>query len=101
MKHALLVIAFISMFVAGYCLGYYQRGHIYKERAEVEMALDRLPESLAISAITGSEVGSTHASVELMRPADSVRTNRPIRREWHLTSRWSQPGLALSVPLSR
>jgi hypothetical protein len=68
-------LALVVIFGAGFSLGYFRRGHLYKQSTDVQMALDRLPESSAISAITWSEVGRKYPDVTIRNLSTVASTN--------------------------
>jgi hypothetical protein len=77
MKPTFIALLLVGIFIAGYGFGYYKRGHIYKKSYEVEMAIDNLPEELAISVISGSKIGRKYSQVELGKLTTFHHTNQP------------------------
>jgi hypothetical protein len=76
-KTVSIALLFICVFVAGYALGHYNHKRVYKKSAIVEDALNDLPESLAISVISGSEIARKYPHVELGNLTTFYETNHP------------------------
>ncbi|MEO7300242.1 MAG: hypothetical protein ABI042_16885 [Verrucomicrobiota bacterium] len=77
-KRAFILLSAVAIFLAGYCLGYNNRGMKYRKGPAIELleALDLIPEEAARWVVKESKWNKTIWRLELLGTNDFQATNQ-------------------------